>query len=296
MSGRVRSWAAVAVSAAVLIACGPADAPRGAAVSGAGTGPGAAPTTTTTTSPPEGVDVRIERSRLFETRGQLNLLIANHGPDALGMETIQLRSPLFEAVTPDRRATELPPTGRTVSMPISFGAPRCGAPDGGGGAGHDVVVATRGGARSLPAELHPRVHALWRTACATVDVARAAHIGFAEDWTIVDDVTMEGNLEVRLRQPGRVVEVDQLAGSVIFTLDALAPASPLGRVDDDRPTIGIPVSVRAGRCDPHALVESKRTYVFVVFLRLDGDDITVTVEPEVARRAPFDQLLEPCVR
>ena len=282
----MRMWRVAATCAAVLIAlagCGPEDGASGTPVSG-----GSAPAPSTTGAA-RGLEVVIERSRLFETRGQLSLVLINHGPDAVQLDTFKLRSSLFETVAPDRREAELAPGGRRVSMPISFGAPRCDAQD----SGHRVAIDAGGVTRELDAELHPRVHDLWRKACAAAAVEQAADIRFGEEWTAIDDVSMQGRLELRLREPARVLEVEELAGSVIFGIDATEGVAPLGRIDEGQPMIDIPVTVRAARCDPHALIESKRTYVFVVFLRLDGEEITVTVEP--GSRQPFDRLLEPCL-
>ena len=65
------------------------------------------------------------------------------------------------------------------------------------------------------------------------------------------------------------VTLTSVAGSVIFAMDAAAGSLPatLGPGDDARQ---VPVSIRVARCDPHAFAESKKTFLFKVWMTMDG--------------------------
>jgi hypothetical protein len=50
------------------------------------------------------------------------------------------------------------------------------------------------------------------------------------------------------------------------------------------------------RCDPHALIESKRTFQFPVEVRLDGGQpARVVLEAEGPTRDRFQDLIEVCI-
>ena len=60
--------------------------------------------------------------------------------------------------------------------------------------------------------------------------------------------------------------VDDARGNVIFTLTVDAESNPILRVTDDEPAARVPVTISADRCDPHAVAEFKRPYVFLSWI------------------------------
>jgi hypothetical protein len=112
---------------------------------------------------------------------------------------------------------------------------------------------------------------------------------------VTGPLELQTTLELDQVDPGRAVVVEGLRGSVIFTVLADSPAAPLLAVGPDRPADEVAVSVGASRCDPHALIESKRTYLFSVWARLDdGEAVRLDVEPEGPLRDQLEVFLDGC--
>ena len=95
-------------------------------------------------------------------------------------------------------------------------------------------------------------------------------------------------------------------GNVIFDLgldagvDAAIEAGertePLVEIDDDRPSDSIEVSLTASRCDPHALIEYKRTFTFVALVDTGGDEpVRVDVTAEGAAQQALQSSLTACI-
>lgn len=54
----------------------------------------------------------------------------------------------------------------------------------------------------------------------------------------------------------------------------------------------VPVVLRASRCDPHRLVDSRRTYRFPVAVRAGGSRTSLVVVPDEPAKALLDRLLQ----
>jgi hypothetical protein len=71
-------------------------------------------------------------------------------------------------------------------------------------------------------------------------------------------------------------------------------------VSGAEPSARMPVVVTAGRCDPHAVAEYKRTFVFTAWVRVGGDDgdddpVRVDIAAEGAARRALEDLLTGCL-
>ncbi len=74
--------------------------------------------------------------------------------------------------------------------------------------------------------------------------------------------------------------------------------APLVLLADGAGVATAPVRVRATRCDPHALTESKRSFTFPVFVALDGGEparveVTVTGADRDVLQALLDRTCGP---
>lgn len=250
-------------------------------------------TSTPVAAEPDGLRVTLGRTRLYETRHQLDLLLANDGPDPVPVDTIQLDSPYFAAVTAQPRSTIVLPGSAAVSMPLTFGEPRCGESS----RDHRVMIGAGGTARSVPATVEPpdALDELWRRECEAQAVAESVDLAFTEEWSAIDSVTMTGQLDLHLRDTRRRFTLDEIRGSVIFAVEA-GDDIPVAILDDRSPGAEVPVIMSAAGCTSHALIESKKTYVFTAYVTLDGHAATVPIEIPVTGRDPFDALLEPCTK
>jgi hypothetical protein len=67
-------------------------------------------------------------------------------------------------------------------------------------------------------------------------------------------------------------------------------------VSDDHPSAGGVVVVYAARCDPHALIEYKRTFTLSAWVRVGGDEpVRVDVEAEGDAHRVLEELLAACL-
>jgi hypothetical protein len=86
----------------------------------------------------------------------------------------------------------------------------------------------------------------------------------------------------------------QLAGSVIFELRP-GTGDPIVEITADDPEARVEVTASAERCDPHSLIESKKSFVFVAWVRLgDAEAVPVELHPDGAARAALDGLFASC--
>lgn len=245
----------------------------------------------------------LQRSTLFDTRREFGLSVAATGDTDLQLETIQLATPLFEEVAPTQRDTVLGAGERALVMPLPYGTAICG--DGAGdddGDGDDGVAvelaAVVGGEEvRVPVTVHPEgmLSDLHDRECAAAAVLDDVELELDGEWTVLDPTTATGRLTATQRAPGVTAQVDELLGNVIFGVTT-AETAPAVTVDDDVTTASVGVTVSAARCDPHALTEYKRTFVFVAVVQVGDDEpVRVDVRAEGPAHAALGQLLTSCI-
>jgi hypothetical protein len=97
--------------------------------------------------------------------------------------------------------------------------------------------------------------------------------------------------------------VDQVEGNVIFTVGTATgsggaePApEPVLEVSDDQTSDRVVVVAEASRCDPHALTEYKRTFIFSAWVGV-GDEapLRMDIEAEGEARGALQDLLSACL-
>lgn len=257
-----------------------------------------ATTVTTTTEPPVpvgGLVATIEVSRLFSLQRALALGLQNVGDEPVVVQYIQLETPLFETEPLTAREVLLQPGSRELVMPVPYGPPVC---EGDPSVDSFTAVAVVEGGRELrmkaPEKNAGGIGRLHARECAAEQVREAVDLHFGEAWR-ADGRSIAGELVLEQLQGGTSADVDEMAGTVIFgvTVDASAPVL---QVSDDQPVDVAPVTVSADRCDPHALIESKKTFVFLAWISVDGaEPVPVEVRPTGSARAALDQLLASCM-
>jgi hypothetical protein len=278
--------AALAATCAVVALC-PAD-------QGEAGGQGRATTASALAGDSHGVHATLQRSRLFETQRALRLAVRSDGDRDVHVDAIQLTSPLFSPVAPQPRDPVVPAGGGSVAMPLQFGDARCDeAPDGPAlvtidAGGDQLVVPLDESPAGLLADLHA-------DECAVAAVLDDAELRLGDDWERTAPRTVVGDVEVVQRRPGTTVTVAGLEGNVIFALGAADGSVPFA-VSDDRPTAVAAVTLTAARCDPHALIEYKRTFTFVALVDVGADvPLRVDVEAEGDTRDLLQELLQACI-
>lgn len=263
-------------------------------------------------SPASAADFRftatLTDSRRYQEDRVLLVALRNRGAAPVRVERLQLRTDLFGTVPPGTQDTVLPPTGRRLDLPVAYGPPRCG----GGSAGRpsapvavvnvrdavdassattELQVTLRGGNRLL----HLR-HVL---ECRQQAVQRAANIRFGSSWTQVGSgrqARVRGELVVRRRSSPQPVTVTEVGGGIIFGVRLLDERSgPPVRLPAGRRRAAAPLEISASRCDPHALIESKRTFTFTVYVRLGGaSEVFFPLEATGEGRRLLEESLSRC--
>lgn len=290
----MRSVAAVALAAAcAAFAVCPADrdgsaaADTIAAIEAAGAADGTA----------SGLHATLLRSRLFELRRSLHLAVRNDGAEDVQIRAIQLDSPLFDTVEPEPRDPLLHPGDPAVAMPVPFGDARCGETAAGSAQlvldvdGDEVAVPLVENPAGLLAELHA-------SECAVAAIREDVDVHLGDEWTQTGPRTVAGEVVIEQLRPGVETTVADLDGNVIFTLDTARPGDPgpVLRVDDERPTDRVGVSITASRCDAHALIEYKRTFTFLALVDVGEDrPLRLDVKAEGDTLRLLEDVLTRCI-
>jgi hypothetical protein len=266
----------------------------GAALALGGAGLGGCSESDATT--PE-LDASIARSTLFETHRAFALTVRSDGEVDVHIRSIQLDSPRFAAVEPQSRIARLRPGDPTVVMPLRFGDPRC-SDDTDGPAelvadvdGQEVRIALD----ESPADL---LESLQASECAAARVQASVDLRFGDRWERTGPRTVAGELELAQHDRGGDVTavVDELVDNVIFTIEGDGVAQHRLAVSDSQPSVTVGVRINAARCDPHALIEYKRTFIFRARVRLgDGDPTLVDLEAEGPGHRALEDLLAACI-
>jgi hypothetical protein len=255
----------------------------------------------------------IQRSTLFDTRREFGLSLATTGDTDAQLATIQLVTPLFEPVAPTARDATLVAGGRARVMPLPYGTAVCDDAGGSGGDGEDgdgedgdgdgggadlaLAAVVDGEEVRVPVTEHPdgMLATLHERECAAAAVLDDVDLALDGTWNVVDPFTATGQLTATQRSAGAEVAVDELLGNVIFGVTT-TETSPALTIDDAQPTASVGVTVSAARCDPHALTEYKRTFVFVVVVAVGDDEpVRVDVRAEGAAHDALGQLLTSCI-
>lgn len=294
----------------MLAGCGadPSDVAAPAPVTGPGptagptvdpTGPDPSPTSTaiavaTSVAPPDlaapvalstetyGLTATLEQFREDEVAGKISVRVANGGDEPVVVETLRLAWPGLS----DTGAAELDyPVfpGVRVDLKVPLGTAVCSSPPQIDEPLPDVPIAavatTVEGEVVFPvtdpagilARIYPRQ-------CTAQAVEHAVGLTILDDFEDVstDPAEVRGTLRVERRAATGEVAVVGLHGSVLVTLGLVDEPSVLGADDD---VVDVPIVATNNRCDAHAISESKKPYVFVVDLDIDGTAVSYVISP-----------------
>jgi hypothetical protein len=211
-------------------------------------------------------------------RGRVDVRLANGGDRAVDVEALRVDHPMFAAVPALQRRSTLPPDGRARIVPVPFGAARCDVDD---PAGARVVVGVRSddGVHEVSVPLadgEPGLVRAHRLACAVERVGEVVEVAL-DGWTVGPDLVGTGVLRLVRRSAGEVT-VASVGSTILFSVEP--GPEPLLQLGPDSSAAAAPLRLRAARCDPHALTESKRSFSFPAFVALDDDEparVEVTV-------------------
>jgi hypothetical protein len=246
-------------------------------------------------TPVGGLIATIGTNRLYALERGFGLGLRNVGDEPVMVRAVQLESPLFATVPQAAEEVLLMPGARGFVLPVPYGEARCeGEPD---ETFAVIVVVDDGEELRLPAaeDYSGAIGRLHGRECAAAAVRKRADLRFGDRWTRDGD-SVSGELVLEQLQPGEPVTVDDAAGSVIFTIRVDDDGPPILRVTDDEPLADVPVTISAERCDPHALGESKRTFIFLAWVAVgEAEPVAMDLEPMGPARAALEQVFTTCM-
>jgi hypothetical protein len=87
------------------------------------------------------------------------------------------------------------------------------------------------------------------------------------------------------------VTIQDLTGSVMYAITTAGPR-PLGTLAPGQRRLAIPVTATPGRCDPHAVAEIKKPFVFPAWAKLgDGEKLYTEIVVSDADKKRLDTML-----
>jgi hypothetical protein len=279
-----------------LVACGDNDGSTPATQSAPST-----PATTQEQVADTELAAFVEFPRYLQLQRTVEVAISNTGDDAVRVEAVDLDSTVFADTAPSATNSTVG-AGRRRDLQVPLGDPVCDAVDAATAtATADLLIGTPGGTATVDLEIDPApLVDIADDECGRARVFEAADIGFGDGWT-VDDGVLSVPIAMSLLGDDAVT-IEQVAGSVIFVVEAAAPMpGTTDQVDvtigPDAPDAEVPIRVRAERCEPHAVAESKKTFLFPIWARVADDDVRyVTIEPDPPLRRALQALIDECQR
>ena len=226
---------------------------------------------------PPAVAMSFSQHRIDEGSDRANLRVVNESDEAAQVTEIGLDSDGYGEYVEEHDSLIRP--GQTIDLRMTLPEPVCDASP-----TPAFGIVTIGGAR-IRQELdrfgQDFVESLWRRRCNLLSVTTVADLAWRFDHDAVGSGRasyLHGSLELT-RKPGTTtpLRVQGMQGSVLLRLEPTA-RPPLGPDDD---SVAVPVRLRWGRCDEHAMSESSQTFLWKVDISVDGKEpvrITTTVD------------------
>jgi hypothetical protein len=208
-----------------------------------------------------------------EATPTVHLHLVNTGDEPVDVASLRLGGPALstpeaEPVPDDAHVLE---PGELLTAPAEHEPPDCAAPDAPG-----VLVATLADGTSLEVGLDADGQQLvdWLVdgICGVQRLEESVRVRFLPRWrpgTVDGRAAMVGTLAIDRRGDGPAVEVLGVRGSVLLDLVMRPPSFTLP-VAQDSARLEVAL-VPAGRCDGHALSQSRQTFLLSVFAQLAGE-------------------------
>lgn len=262
--------------------------------------PAAKPTASPSVSQtPDGpIAFELRQYRTDELVRRIQIVVTNQQAVPIHVVDVGMRSPGYTDVPPTRHDADIAP-GRTVDLPVFLSQPLC-APGLTQSAGTVTVVATvRQGATTKKVQLPlptPQIllDRLLTDECSLRAVRDAMTVTFGPSWQPTDQpAVLHGTVELRRRTSTEKITVEKLGSSVIIEVKPRTEDKPLAEMAPDQDTASVPVEVSTQRCDPHAVGESKQTYLLPVWLRIgDSDELFAPLQLDARQLAHLKRLID----
>jgi hypothetical protein len=246
-----------------------------------------------TTERPVQLTATVIQSNLDLSRGTIRVQVTNQGEAPVRVDDLTLAAPPFPEKTSQDRAVILP--GRRINFRVAYGEPTCSGQTPTTGPASARLMADGHAADISVDDSSDVLRRLLGLSCGRQRLADVVEIGLGGTWTPVPGgQALIGSIELqRVEGAGPVVTLENVAGSVAYTLQPVDDADPIATLEPDRASVSVPVRAVALRCDPHARAEGKKNYVFPLWFSLDGGpQIHVEVRGGVGVQSVMDTLCE----
>jgi hypothetical protein len=235
-----------------------------------------------------GIEAEAVRQRTDEALGdQVQVRITVTGDEAFTVSSVALDSPGFERVPPRVHPTAFTP-GQVIDLPTKFGDPVCDVPAE-PAAAKLTVVRPDGTSEELrvplSAEILTRIHT---EECAVLALEEVVTVDVVDLSQTPDSVT--GSLRLTRHSGEGPITVVRVGRSVI--IDVTGPELP-AEMAGDEDEFTTPVEFTSATCDPHALAETKKPYVFPLEVQAgDEDSVILDLPVDDATRAALVALVD----
>jgi hypothetical protein len=239
----------------------------------------------------DGIAATLQQWREDEVKGAFQVKIHNGSNDVLTVDTLRVDWDGFASAASSAPAYRVLAGGR-VDLAVPTVAARCSNPP----SFHETfpdgpAVAVVNGNYNIPiTDSEGVLDRMYASSCRQQAVAARVDLRFGDSWQPTEEDEPPALLGTIVVEPtaDSTVAISGISGSVLLSLE---PATDLSIVDG-----ALPVIVgREGRCDAHALGESKKTYVFQVSLQVDDEPVNVDIAPTEAVKAQmYDVIARRC--
>jgi hypothetical protein len=222
----------------------------------------------------------------------VHLHLTNTGSEPVEIDSVRLGGPALTSAeaTPVVDAARTIAPGELMTAPGAYEPPNCAAPD------RPAVLAVAladGQTLQVPMDTDGQqlVSSLVGRDCGLRRIKESVRIRFLPDWrlrTVVGSPAMAGTLALDRRDGASgTLEVVGVRGSVLLDFELLRARQSFTLSPDDD-AARLPVALRpAGRCDGHALGQSRQTFLLSVFVQQEGQAeqrLILTPAPDVQDR------------
>jgi len=225
----------------------------------------------------------LQQYREDEVRHVLKIELRNTGTETVRIDALRVEWPGLDGTQDATPAYDLPP-GVVAALEVPYGEAVCAAAERPTDPVNAVVLAGDQEVLVPLAVSDDLLERLWDLDCRRQRILEAVDVELGTAWartTVDGQPVLRGTLELTRGSGTGPIEVLDLDGSVLLTLDATPPASdPLLTMPADAATASLSIDVGSTlRCDGHSLGESKKTYVFDVGLDLGDGRVDLTLMP-----------------
>lgn len=234
---------------------------------------------------------RVRQSNLDQSLSSIRVQVLNDGSKPVDVRELVLHVPPFPDAASEVDAV-IPP-GRRIDFRVVYGEPSCAGSMPTPAAATAEAVADGRAVDIAVDDSQNVLRRLLTLFCDRQRLGEVVTVSLGERWTRepAGDALL-GTIE--LRRIGRDVDVtvQNLSGSVVFRLQPVHAGEPIAVLSAAQDVLSIPIRATALRCDPHALAEGKKNYVFPVWLGLAGgpQEVKLELRADVAMRPMFDSL------